>query len=522
MTLFDHQNKEGAFSAPPRTTAPLLPNLAPQTAAHNLITLVPKAMRDGSTEHLNQTLDTLQGLYDAWQLPQVAKLYGQETGRSLLNDLLDVFEPWIDVRHDVARVLQGLVPNLTWNAFLEQLAYGAAYAQRDDMEDAKGGGDDTNMRQVIKAAGFQAGPLIRGRWGLQFRTFRPLPSAFKQRPVVIFRGTEGVKPPLANPLNPAIREGMVDTWIGDFTRMGAGYPQYEANKTLIKRNMTALGQSAVTGHSLGGGLAQIVMAKLPALVSECVTFNAPGIKAEDAKALEKEKIPTTHHRTTRDVVPIGNSQAAPGTIMTYERLIRGAPGSTGWVREKNLLLPHNHMSINGLLNYEQKENLTPLQQTMRTVGANGPTPSDQQDAAITALVSVKPTSQDRMIHAGEKGLDDSTTYATFRANLGYNLLVEVVEQRVAKLNPKGLNLAQIDEQLQELQAEVMGIDELPVSTEAYRLFDQMGLKPWETFRKLGNVKTVVGAPVAIPVGDRRTVAGQVRGIWTAWWPGARQ
>jgi hypothetical protein len=66
-----------------------------------------------------------------------------------------------------------------------------------------------------------------------------------------FRGTEGVRAPWNHPLAPQTREGMVDTYIGDFTRLGAGYPQFMLNRQLIERNAKALGKAVMTGHSLG-------------------------------------------------------------------------------------------------------------------------------------------------------------------------------------------------------------------------------------------------------------------------------
>jgi pimeloyl-ACP methyl ester carboxylesterase len=516
VTLFDHQKKEINGSAPLRTVTPLLPMQSPVTLLSNLVTVVPQSVKGGTPEQLNSTLDLLKGLQNSWDLPRVAREYLQETGRSLLNDLLDVFEPWIDVRRDVAFILQSLMPSLTWQAFLEQVAYGVAYAQEDDLSDAKGGGEDTNMKGLIRAAGFQPGPLIRGRWGLQFRSLKPMPSALKQVHIVAFRGTEGVKPPWKNPLDLEAREGMVDTWIGDLTRMGAGYPQYMTNQALIRRHMGANKHSAVTGHSLGGGLAQIVMAKLPDLVTECVTFNAPGIREEDAESLKKEKIPTTHHRTTFDVVPMGNSEAAPGTIYTYDRLTP-TRNQSGWSRDENLTVTHNHMPINGLLNYEQADHLTPLQQKMRKTGVNGPAAADQRDQAVSALVSVKSTEQDRMIHGGEVALSNYATYKTFAANLGYNLLVEYAQTRIAALDPAKLNEASLDERLQQLQAELLGRSELPVSAQAAALFSQMNLAGYAAKFKLTNFKQ--GHEVKLRSEDRQASARQVPDMWRAWWPG---
>ncbi len=516
MTLFDHQQKESSGQAPLRTTRPLLPVQTPATLADDLVRIVPQAVKGGTPAQLNQTLDAIKGLQDAWGLQKAAKEYEQRTGRVLLNDLLDVFEPWIDVKRDVALILQGLIPNLTWHAFLEQVAYGVAYAQEDDISDAKGGGEQTNMKALVKAAGFQPGPLIRGRWGLQFRSLNPMPNAIRQMHIVTFRGTEGVKMPWQSPTDPATREGMVDTWIGDMTRMGAGYPQYLTNKALIERNLGANKHSAVTGHSLGGGLAQIALAMRPDLVSECVTFNAPGIKKEDAAALKDKQVPTTHYRTTFDIVPTGNSKAAPGTIYTFDRLTP-ARGGNGWLRDESITTTHNHMPLNGMLNYEDAGNLTPLQQKMRTTGVNGPAAADQQDRAVSTLISARPTSQDRILHAGEVGPFPDAIQKTFAANLGYNLLVEYAQTRIADMNPAKQTPAAINQQLAQLVTRLRGLEKLPVTVEAAKLYAAIGFSG--PMSRRATAPFAQGTLTSLSKDDRDAVALQVRAMWVAWWPG---
>ncbi|MGM9323043.1 hypothetical protein, partial [Deinococcus aquaticus] len=190
----------------------------------------------------------------------------------------------------------------------------------------------------------------------------------------------------------------------------------------------------------------------------------------------------------------------------------------------NLLNPHNHMPINGLLNYEEEGNLTPLQMTMRKSGANGPAAAAQQDRSISALMSVRSTKQDPVMHGGEVGPDDGATYKTFRANLGYNLLVEYAQSSIAKMDPEKLTLAQVDKQLNTLGRTLTDLSVLPITKDVMDLFQGMGLRTWENYKSIGgNVqKTEQGAPIKLSQADRTAVVVQLRQMWQAWWPEAKR
>lgn len=340
-----------------------------------------------------------------------------------------------------------------------------------------------------------------------------------------YRGTEGirVKPSeLLNPLKPDSREGMVDTYIGDLTPMGAGYPQFEANRELIKRNAAALGKAVMTGHSLGGGLAQIVTARLPQYTKACITFAAPGISVADATSLKNKHIPTTHHRTENDVVPVGNNIAAPGTVITYERYNR-APDGQSWNPEHNPGTTHNNMPLHGLLNFQKPGTLSPLEQAVLTKGAAGPKGAGEAQS-ISVVSAIFPTTRDNVRHGGTQALGrlvplvPRLTKNVFYANLGYNLLVEYVEGEVAKLDPAKLTKAQVNERLLALTAQIQDKATLPLTASALDLYVGMGVSNWEAENTPSRQGLKVGKQIAVSPQDRDAVGRQVFDLWSAWWP----
>ncbi len=88
---------------------------------------------------MHKLLDLLNRLGSRSDLLDLAKLYKAKTGHDLHNDLQEAFAPWPDTRRHFTALMAGLQVQMPWNAFVEQLAIGAAYADKDDLSDAKGG-----------------------------------------------------------------------------------------------------------------------------------------------------------------------------------------------------------------------------------------------------------------------------------------------------------------------------------------------------------------------------------------------
>lgn len=133
-------------------------------------------------------------------------------------------------------------------------------------------------------------------------------------PVIAFRGTEELKD-VTTDLNP----------------FGIGMGQYMANKLRIKQEIERLKEKSptkkvdLTGHSLGGALAQMAAADNAASIGRVVTFQAAGVQkayvdkmaAHNKKA--KQKVASTHYRKEGDLVPLGGAGFTEGDIYEVHR-----------------------------------------------------------------------------------------------------------------------------------------------------------------------------------------------------------
>ncbi|AXH00897.1 hypothetical protein DVJ83_17430 (plasmid) [Deinococcus wulumuqiensis] len=121
---------------------------------------------------------------------------------------------------------------------------------------------------------------------------------------------------------------------------------------------------------------------------------------------------------------------------------------------------------------------------------------------------------------GERSVDLGTTRKVFRANLGYNLLVEYVQGEVAKLDPAKVSKAEIARAIVALTKQVVKKTSLPVSKDTYQLYLDMNIQQWEVSHVVESARLKLGQTVETTGDDRDAVAGQVQGLWEAWWPEA--
>jgi hypothetical protein len=211
-------------------------------------------------------------------------------------------------------------PLANTDAVIEQLAHGMVAKDLDDKD-----------REFLTTNGYDALPIIRGAHEFVMRTFVPI--AAGKPPIVAFRGTVPSK---------------VQTLIADLDPSGIGMYQFNPNRAMIEGQMKAAathGRVVSSGHSLGGALAQIAAATFPDLVERIVTFQAPGVSAETAKALEKhnaenpdDAIESSHHRVKGDLVPLGGEALTPGVIHNHE--MRG-----GNIFQRNPLAKHTALPL---------------------------------------------------------------------------------------------------------------------------------------------------------------------------------
>jgi hypothetical protein len=140
-------------------------------------------------------------------------------------------------------------------------------------------------------------------------------------PVLAFRGTDSGR---------ALSD--------DMNRHGIGAYQFAANSgRIMKAFEMAGGAATVTGHSLGGALAQLAACRYPASVRNVVTFQSPGVDPGEVDKLEQynatkkdgEKIKSTHHRAQGDVIHAGGAALTPGDVYTFESVGIGHAGDHG-------------------------------------------------------------------------------------------------------------------------------------------------------------------------------------------------
>ncbi|MBK7535683.1 MAG: hypothetical protein IPI49_10025 [Myxococcales bacterium] len=202
----------------------------------------------------------------------------------------------------------------------------------------------------LRLNGYEAGPIIRGQREFVMRVFT---STNPDQPTLVsFRGTVPSK---------------VQTLIADLDPTGIGNYQWNPNRDLIEATMrraAANGKVAVSGHSLGGALAQITASRLPDIVQSVTTFQAPGVSQETAQRLRDyntanpdQAIESTHHRVLGDAVPRGGETLTDGTLHNYTM-------TGGNWRSNNLLSRHL---------------ASPLSQLERADGNRLPTQSDNPD-----------------------------------------------------------------------------------------------------------------------------------------------
>ena len=145
--------------------------------------------------------------------------------------------------------------------------------------------------------------VINGAYDLNLTI---IPALEGQSPVIAFRGTSSVTDVLT-----------------DLDKPGPGYYQYYLNKDLIADVFNSLSQKTiVTGHSLGGALAQYAAVEFPGKINSVVTFQSPGINI--AKAIQfnnyavDQRPEVTHHIANNDVVDLAGDMHIEGDFYLHQ------------------------------------------------------------------------------------------------------------------------------------------------------------------------------------------------------------
>lgn len=226
------------------------------------------------------------------------------------------------------------IPN--YHIILEQLAHRHAYESPDLSEaDDYPGVKDKGVEQAaaLKKIGFRKGKSVASSTtGFQVTCFIPfvqsngkpippaelgLPDGTKLRPVLAFRGTDG---------GPDISDDLNSKGIGNYQM---SMHEEEVRALMADAGAAGFGLPDLTGHSLGGALAQRAAARCPGLFNDIVTFQAPGIGDEAAK-VDAKKHSSTHYMASGDLVSRAGGQHTDGDVVRMQAWGSNGPLNHCW------------------------------------------------------------------------------------------------------------------------------------------------------------------------------------------------
>jgi pimeloyl-ACP methyl ester carboxylesterase len=188
----------------------------------------------------------------------------------------------------------------------EKLAHGLAYKDISKLT--------AEDHAYLAEQGLKVGQELHGRNGLELMTFVPIEGSNTQ-PVLAFRGSSALK-----------------DFVSDANPRGVGADQFAMSEGDIARVLASLqqyGKPLVTGHSLGGALAQMAAVRFPDMVGRVVTFQSPGIPKDmvgkldahnaKAKAEGRPEVESDHYQVAGDLVPLAGEAFTTGFLTHIER-----------------------------------------------------------------------------------------------------------------------------------------------------------------------------------------------------------
>lgn len=255
----------------------------------------------------------------------LAELYHEQTGFSFRRDFATLQQRFAQEQGRLAAADAWKALDHHQLAFLEVVAMDLAYV--DERLSEFGSEQDRPLARarvtLLQHFGLRAMTVVKGTSGFEMRAFLPIAQGEAHhragaRPVVAFRGSEGSKIP-----NLRDASGRLD-FDDDLRSLEVGKRQFQENRALIQHWMQfahAHGLPDVTGHSLGGALAQLTACAWPHLCGHVTTFQAPGIDAAtlgdlktfNAKHQHDGRAIASHHvRFDHDIVEQAGYALTPG------------------------------------------------------------------------------------------------------------------------------------------------------------------------------------------------------------------
>jgi surface antigen len=189
-----------------------------------------------------------------------------------------------------------------YEVLLEQMAHDMGYENKLT----------SDQQALLAKFGYSDGGMVDGPFGFEMRSFIPSNPEYPH-PILAFRGAEFTK---------------IKDLVASLEPQSVGLQQFNANRRRIELELQKLskhGKVWLTGHSLGGALAQLAGSEFADLTGRIITFQSPGIDAKHVnqlkkhnKANEDQKVVSTHYQVAGDVVSGAGEALTPGELIKFE------------------------------------------------------------------------------------------------------------------------------------------------------------------------------------------------------------
>jgi pimeloyl-ACP methyl ester carboxylesterase len=189
-----------------------------------------------------------------------------------------------------------------YEVLLEQIAHDMGYEDKLTAE----------QQALLEKFGYSDGGLIDGPFGFEMRSFVPSNTEYPH-PILAFRGAELSK---------------IKDLVASLEPQSVGLQQFNANRRRIELELQKLskhGKVWLTGHSLGGALAQLAGSEFADLIERIITFQSPGIDAKHVAQIKRHnredpthQVLSTHYQVAGDVVSGAGQALTPGELVKFD------------------------------------------------------------------------------------------------------------------------------------------------------------------------------------------------------------